>query len=58
MEKFKEGYWWISYTDSKNVKHYIGYVKSADDLFDDEVLLEFIGKDYEEFVQLFKVKAS
>jgi len=61
MEKFKKGYWWISYPDSENsenVKHYLGYFTSVDDLYDDEEFILYLGENYEEFRQLFKIKAS
>lgn len=61
MEEFKKGYWWISYPDSENpdyLKYYLGYFTSPDDLFDDEEFVLYLGDDYYEFLNRYKIKAS
>jgi len=61
MEIFKKGYYWISYPDNENpdnVKYYLGYFTSEDDLYDDEEFVQYLGEDYEEFLGRFKIKAS
>ena len=61
MEIFKKGYYWISYPDSENpdnIKYYLGYFTSEDDLYDDEEFIQYLGENYEEFIGRFKIKAS
>jgi hypothetical protein len=60
-EVFKEGWWWISYPDSEdpnNIKYYLGYFTSPDDLYEDEIFELYLGETYFEFLGRFKIKAS
>ena len=53
MENFKEGYYWYKYKSGT----YIEYLEANTAIYGFE-LLQFLGENYSEFQQLFKIKAS
>ena len=54
METFKEGYYWVKWTKG----YFVTFLSEEDDLLPDEEIIEYLGKDYDEFIGLFKIKAS
>ena len=57
-QEFEPGYYWIRFTNSEGViKHYIAFLDKKE-LFDDEELLEYLGKDYNDFFLRYRIKAS
>lgn len=55
MEKFKDGYYWVEYKSS----NYVEWIRSKQEL--DSWGFEkigYLGENYQEFQQLFKIKAS
>ena len=57
MENFKEGYWWFRHIESGD--SYIDYVDEDTKMNSNtHELMQYLGKDYSEFQQLFKIKAS
>lgn len=50
---FKEGYYWVF--DTKTNKNIVGYWKEK---YGRYTILQYLGKDYEDFLGKFKLKAS
>jgi len=57
METFKKGWWWYKNHDFDG-EEFIDYFEFKEQLYPEIELLQYLGKDYEEFLGRFKIKAS
>ena len=53
-QEFKEGYYWVNYGSTQGIE----YFKKKNEVFSTDVLLQYLGKDYYDFLSRFKIKAS